>query len=274
MAGLLSTGELLMDVMDAFKVRFPMLNNFSTDMSADRARFNEQITAHISTLPTVRDYDATTGYKANAASANDLVVQVPVTIDRHKHVPIKVDYIDQISTRRNLYEQAIGNVAFSLGKEAFDYAMSLVVAANFSESSTFAEANSDKEMLDDVTGDLNAVGTNPFGRFGIVNSAVFSTLDNDSRIASGDYYGQRRGASGYGVIRNTAGFEVIYEYPSMPANSENLSAFFGTRESLVIASRLPQDTFDLASSIGIPKIANTETITDPERLPTMQDTAL
>lgn len=264
MAATLSTAEIITDVLEAFKTRFPMIRNFSTDFSRDQVKFNQQVIARIQSLPTVQDYDATNGYEANAAEANNLVADVPVTIDRHKHVPIKVDYIDQISTNRSLYDEAIGNMAFSLGKEAFDHAMGLVVAANFSQSSTFSVANSDKDMLDDVTKDLNVIGANPVGRFGIVNSDVFNTLDADARIASGDYYGQRREANGYGVINRTAGFDTIYEYPDMPANSENLSAFFGTREAFVMASRLPRDVFEIANRLGIPSVANAETVTDAE----------
>lgn len=264
MPATLNTAEIITDVLEAFKVRFPMLSNFATDFSNDEVKFNQQVIARVSSVPTVRDYDATTGYRANAAEANDIVEDVAVTINRHKHVPVKIDYIDQISTKRDLYNETIGNLAFALGKEAFDYAMSLVVAANFSTASTFSHANSDKDMLDDVTSKLNTRGANPVGRYGIVNSAVFTALDNDARIASSEFYGERRGGEGYGVIRNTAGFQTIYEYPGMPTNSANVSGFFGTRESFVMASRLPRNVFDIAARIGIPQIASADVVTDAE----------
>lgn len=264
MAATLSTAEIVADVLDAFKTRFPQLLSFATDFSQDSVRLGQQVIARVALLPTVRDYDATGGYETNAANANDLVADVPVTINRHKHVPVKVDYISQISTQRNLYDEAVGQLAFSLGKEAFDYAMSLVVASNFSQSSTFSESNSDKDMLDDVTSDLNAIGAAPVGRFGIVNTGVFSSLEADLRIASGDYHGQQRGGNAYGHLQNIAGFEDIYEYPGMPGNSENLSGFFGTHESIVMASRLPTNVMEIAEAAGVPKIADFEVVTDPE----------
>lgn len=260
----LSYSELIMDVIDAFKVVFPMLNSFGTDFSNKEVKLNQQITARINSVPTVRDYDGTTGYEANAANANDLTTDVPVTLNRHKHVPIKVDYLETLSTKRDLYEEAVQNMAYALGKEAFDYAMGLVVAANFSQSSTFTTGNSDKDMLNDVTKDLNAIGAAPRGRFGIVNSAVFETLDNDARISSGDYYGQRRGGEAYGRLQNVAGFSNIFEYPDMPANSENLSSFFGDRRSIVMASRIPTDMEALATRLGVPKIAKMEPVSDPD----------
>jgi hypothetical protein len=260
----LSTGELLFDVLEAFKVRFPMLMRMGTDFSSDTARFNEQITARIASLPTVRDYDATTGYKANAANANDLTTDIPVTLNRHKHVPVKIDYIDQISTRRNLYEETVSNLAYQLGKEAFDYIMTLIVAANFSESSTFTTGNSDLDLLNDVTKDMNAVGAAPIGRFGVVNSDVFETLQGDSRIASGDYHNQRRTDNAYGHLKNVGGFSDIWEYPDLPANAENLTGFFSDRTGIVMASRLPRDMFALAESLGIDPIGKAEVMSDEE----------
>tara|TARA_B100001971_G_scaffold213881_1_gene248693 strand:+ start:2225 stop:3169 length:945 start_codon:yes stop_codon:yes gene_type:complete len=260
----LSTGELLFDVLEAFKVRFPLIKRIGTDLSSGTARFNEQITARIASLPTVRDYDATTGYKANAANANGLTVDVPVTLNRHKHVPVKIDYIDQISTRRNLYEEATSNLAYQLGKEAFDYILTLIVAANFSQSSTFTVGNSDMDMLNNVTKDMNTVGASPIGRFGVVNSSVFESLQGDSRIASGDYHGQLRTDNAYGHLKNVGGFSDIYEYPDLPSNSENLTGFFSDSSGVCMASRLPRDMFDLAESLGIDPIGKSEVMTDEE----------
>lgn len=253
-----------MDVIDAFKVRFPMITRLGTDFSTKTAKLGETITARISTVPTVRDYDATAGYEANAANANDLTIDVPVALNRHKHVPVKIDYIDQISTNRNLYDEAVGNMAFALGAEAFGHGMGLAVAANFSQNSTFSVFNSDKDMLDDIAGDMNIIGASPIGRYGVVSTAVFNTLDNDRRIASGDYHGQRREGQAYGVLRNVAGFEEILEFPSMPGNSENLTGFFADRSAIVMASRIPNDVEKLAKSLGIPSIAKVEVVTDPE----------
>lgn len=260
----LSTAELIMDVIDAFKVRFPQLGLFGTDFSNKSAKLDQQLIARIGSVPGVQDYDATTGYTANAANANGLTVDVPVTLDRHKHVPIKIDYLETLSTKRDLYQETVGNMAYALGKEAFDHAMSLVLTTNFSQSSVFSLANSDKDMLTDVNKDMNKIGAADTGRYGIVNSDVFETLDNDARISSGDYYGQRKDGSAYGHLSNVAGFANIFEYPSMPTNAQNLSAFFGDRRSLVMASRIPTDMEALATRLGVPKIAKMEPVSDPD----------
>ena len=267
MALTLSTGQILDLVMDAFKVRLPFLvGAFSTDFSSEQAKLNQTVLAHIAGLPTVRDYDATTGYKANAAEATSLISDVPVVINRHKHVPIKLDFLDAASTvqQLNLLEAATMNCGYVLAKSMADYCLELVVSTNFSQSSPYAVANSDLDMLANVREDMNAKGASTMGRFGIVGSGVMTTLATDSRIASGDYHGQRIGVEALGHLQGIQGFANIWEYPDMPANAENLTGFFGTRESILLATRVPKDATEIAKAAGIPMIASFETMTDED----------
>lgn len=267
MALTLSTTQILDLVMDAFKVRIPFLvKAFATDFSAEKAKLNQTVNARVLSLPSVQSYDATTGYKANAAESKSLLDDVPVVIDQHKHVPIKLDFLDAASTVKqiNLLAEATMNCGYVLAKSIVDYCLALLLSTNFSQSSTFTAANSDLDMLANVRADLNAIGADPMGRFGIVNSEVMTTLDSDSRIASGDYHAQRISDQAYGHLRAIQGFQNIWEYPDMPANSENLSSFFGTRESILVATRVPKDTEEIARAAGIPQIASFETMTDEE----------
>jgi len=267
MALTLSTGQILDLVMDAFKVRLPFLvGAFATDFSSEQAKLNQTIIAHIAGLPTVRDYDATTGYKANAAESTSLLTDVPVVINRHKHVPIKLDFLDAASTvqQLNLLETATMNCGYVLAKSMADYCLSLVLDANFSQNSIFTVANSDLDALANIREDMNAKGANTMGRFGIVGSGVMTTLTTDSRISSGDYHGQRIGTEALGHLVGIQGFANIWEYPDMPANAENLTGFFGTRESILLATRVPKDATEIAKAAGIPQIASFETLTDED----------
>lgn len=266
MALTLSTGNILDLVMDAFKTRVPFLMDaFTTDFGRDEAAFNQDVIARISSLPTVRDYDSTSGYKANAADSESLLTDVKVNINQHKHVPVKLDFLTaEKSTRNRILDQVTGDAGYVLAKSMADYCLGLVLSTNFSQSSVFTNANSDLDMLINVRSDLNGVGARPNNRFGIVSSGVMDYLAADSRIASRDYHGQMIGAEAYGVLRNIQGFENIWEYPDMPDNSENLSAFFGTPESIVLATRVPKNAEEIAKAAGIPSIAAVETMTDPD----------
>ena len=261
----LSSAEIITDVLDAFKTRFPLLSAITTDFSSEEARLGQTITGRIASLPTVRDYDSTDGYKANAASANGLTTDVSVTLNNHKHVPVKIDYIDQISTQRNLYNEVIGTLAFALGKKACDDALGLIVNTNF-EQTAHEAASPDLSDLNSIAGQLNSQGAAPVGRFGIVNSAAYQSLENDEKIASGNYHGQQRTSNAYGNLSNIAGFEQIMEYPDLGTASaySNINGFFADRSAIVMASRVPTDMDRVATELGIPSISNTEVVSDPD----------
>ena len=129
----LQTTQILDLVLDAFKVRLPFLMNaFATDFTDERVNLNQTVNARIASLPTVQNYDATTGYKANAAESESLLNDVPVTIDQHKHVPIKLDFLKEAESVRqiNLLEEATANGGYVLAKSIADYCLGLVVDAN------------------------------------------------------------------------------------------------------------------------------------------------
>jgi len=187
-------------------------------------------------------------------------------MNQHKHVPIKLDFLDatRVVKQIDLLEESTMNCGYVLAKSIADYCFGLILAANFSKASTFTAANSDKDMLEAVRVAMNGVGANTSGRFGVVNSDVFSALDGDSRISSGDYHGKRIGADALGHLIGIQGFTNIWEYPDFPGNAENLTSFFGTKESIVLATRLPSDTNEIARAAGIPQIASFETTTDED----------
>jgi hypothetical protein len=154
-------------------------------------------------------------------------------------------------------------MAFVLGKSVVDFALGKILAANFSYGANVTQQNANKDTLDSATKKLNQNGCSPIGRFGIVNSGFYNGLEADSRIASGDYHGQMRTDNAYGSLQNIAGFSRIFEYPDMPTNNQQLNAFFGTRQAIALASRVPSDVSKIAARIGIPQIAKFSTLTDP-----------
>ncbi len=263
----LSATEILQDTLDAFRVQFPMLTGpagFGTDFSSETAKLNDQVIAHIRTLPSIQAYDGTNGYEANGAEASGLLVDVPVTLDQHKHVPVKIDHLDVLSSKKNLYDKTINDMAFVLGKGVVDHALGKIVAANFSYGANETIANTSKSTLNSATKKLNQNGNVPRGRFGLVTSDFYNALEEDSRVSSGDYHGQAREGNGYGELKNIAGFERIWEYPDLrTAAGENINAFLGTGTAVAICSKVPSDPSKLASSIGIPTIAKFDTLTDP-----------
>jgi hypothetical protein len=267
MALTLQTAQILDLSMDAFKVHLPFLTSaFASDFSGKTGVLGQDCIARIAKLPTTQDYDAANGGYANGATAAEsLFEDVPVTINQHKHVPVDLDYLVHEGTVDEVrLEEATANLGYVLAKSIADYCLGLASAANFSKSTTAATANVDLDTLRTVRGEMNKVGANAMGRFGIVNTDVMSALDSDSRIASGDYHGQRIGGSAIASLVNLQGFGNIWEYPDMPANGENITGLFATPRSIVLATRIPRNNMDLANALGIPQVSGFETMTDPD----------
>jgi hypothetical protein len=263
MATTLTVSEILTDVLEAFKLRVPALNYFATDMSAEQTKYGQTIIAHIPTLPTAYDHTAAQGYNENAQNARDLLTDVPVVMNVWKHVTIKMLHDDVNEDRSKNYLKSVGNAGYVLGKAVVDYALSKALETNFSRQTLALTDDTDFETLQTIRADMNARGAGT-PRYGLVNSATFNALESDPRIASGDYYGQRTGSDPIGKLVGLAGFNEVMEYPDFPTNSENLAGLFFDPRAVVVATRLPNDSVDLAGQMGIPTPIKKEVITDAQ----------
>ena len=265
----LSVNELVADVLDSYKVQFPVISNFARDFSSDSARRGQTITARVlSSIASPSDYDASAGYEGSTTDVGTLTNDINITLDQHKYVSISMDYLDMISTQRDLYGEVASTLANTLGKGLMSAIWDGIVASNFSQNvnrdGTSTNEAHDLTMLHQVRELMNTNGASVAGRYGIVNSSVMTTLLTDEKIASGDQYGQLSGANGIGILKNIAGFEAIYEYPDADANGENCVGFFGDRNAINIASRVPSDFQAQASRANAPAIASNTIVQDAD----------
>jgi hypothetical protein len=258
----LTVSRVVTDMVDAFKTQVPALNYFTSDMTAEQVKFGQQIIAHIPTVPTTYAHTASTGYAENAQSARDLLTDVPVTIDQWRHVTIKLLTADVAQDQSQNYLKTIANAGYALGKYVVDYALSKALETNFSQQSLELTDDTDFETLQDIRGDMNGVDAGS-PRYGLVNTATFNALETDARVSSRDFYGQRTEANPWGKLVGVSGFNEIIEYPDLPTNSENMAGFFFDSRAITIATRLPNDSVDLAGQMGIPVPLKREVITDP-----------
>jgi hypothetical protein len=265
----LSVNELVADVLDSYKQQFPVISNFARDFSTDSARRGQTITARIlSSVASPSDYGDTGSYEESTTNVASLTKDINITLDQHKYVSISMDYLDMISTQRDLYGEVASTLAHTLGKGLMGAIWDGIIASNFSQNvnrdGTSTNEEHDLGMLHQVREKLNTNGASTAGRYGIVTSAVMTKLLTDEKIASGDYYGQLSGANGIGILKNIAGFEAIYEYPTSDDNSESLVGFFGDRNAINIASRVPSDFQAQASRANAPAIANNSIVQDAD----------
>ncbi|HZR17961.1 MAG TPA: hypothetical protein VFE51_11630 [Verrucomicrobiae bacterium] len=260
----LSVPEILMDVMDAFKTEVPLIGSITTDHSSKTAVKGDQIIAKVSTLPATQNYDPTTGFAGNAANADSLIVDCPVTLSGFKHVPVKINWLTQLASKIPLYKEAIRNHGYVLAKYVFDQVLAQITSANFSNSTSGEPNGVDLEWLESIRATCNLQKMANTGRFGIINSAVATALQNDPRVQSSLYYGQLNGETPYRMFRNICGFEIVMEYPDLPTTG-NLTGFFGDKRSLVIATRRIEFS-NAAAELGVPEIMQFRPMSDPTGL--------
>ncbi|PAW76825.1 MAG: hypothetical protein B9S32_13890 [Verrucomicrobia bacterium Tous-C9LFEB] len=247
--GTLSVAVLALRVMAGIKKRFPQLALVATDLSDGQADFGQPIIAKVVTVPTVSDYHATNGYVPGDAAT----VDVPVTIDKHKHVSLSFGEQEMSGTKRNLVDEQVDAAAYALGRQVLVDLGALITVANFpvAQETVKTVANSDRAALTAMRKVLGTRGAPPIGRYALVNSDVFEVMSNDAKITSSDYVGENKPDMVGGVLRNVSGFEQVVEWPEMPTG-ESLTGFAATKDALVVASRIPKDPALLVKGLNIP----------------------
>lgn len=258
----LTTAEIVADLFDAFKKMIPALSFFTTDFSSAKAKYQQEIIAHVASLPSAVDHTAG-NYFNSPVSAKGLIQDVPVTIDTWKDVILKFAAADLVIDRTTKYTETVNGAAFVLAKAFIDSILAKCLVANITNSSVCTNANATAVKLRTFSTLLNAQGA-AVPRFGLVSSGFMTGLTSDSVILNGNYYGQRQGSSPFATLVNLMGFDTIMEYTDLPDNGENLTALFFEKRAIVVASRLPSDSVDLAISRGVPVPMKVSTQTDPE----------
>ncbi len=216
--------KVLADIVSAFRFQLPALAAMGMNFGIDPLVLNQTAIAHIEQLPTIQTYDATTGYANGATSMDDLLVDIPIVIDGHKHVPVKLNHLANIANEKK-YINAINNQAYVLGKAILDSLLAKVREKNLSHQVASAAASVDYDVLVTIGGTMNTNGAATTGRRAIVSTAVMNALQSDPVIASGDYHDQLQRGSSIRSLVNIAGFERIDEYPDMPTNNNTAQTF-------------------------------------------------
>jgi hypothetical protein len=209
----------------------------------------------------VYDFSSSSGYATNAQESRALLIDVDVTVNKHKVVPLKLSHSYAIAERKRHWEKAIVDAGYKLAKQVVDDALELVDSNNFSHVKVETAANCDLDTISDIVEIMNTNGAADLGRVGIINSSVANSLRQITGLISGDFYGQIQRGS-YTVFRGVAGFD-LYEYPDL-STDENLIGFFCDPRAIVIAGGVPNHSVDIAAELNLPNPSRMETLTDPD----------
>lgn len=213
----LSSPEILLDVVRAFRQSIPAVNLLGRNFSQTGLRLNKQYTAHVSGVATTEAVSST--YAVTGNNARDLLFDIPVTVNQRFGTRLFWENLLAIQDDKFEYNEVIAAAGYSLAKTMVDDLLRTARSEFFSQRTIIATADSDVDMLALVTSGMNNVGANPRGRVMFCNSAVASALAADSRLGSKDFAGQLQGEEGYRSWERVHGFRLIQEYPGLPTNN-------------------------------------------------------
>lgn len=239
-----------------------MLESVATDFSEEAVLLNQTVTSRVVTPPAVQDFTSIAAGGSGYVSTAAATVDVPVIINKHKFVSLSFSDTEIASTRRNLIDEQIAASAYSLGRQAAIDLFALATPTNFPDNvSVTAAANVDRNTVLAVRAKLNQAGASEDNRFGVIESATMQSLGADPTIVSRFYYNQEPDFKG-GHIEGLAGFDDIFEYTELNS-ANNLLGFFGAKQALVFASRVPADPTELVPG-GLPLPGKIENVVDPD----------
>lgn len=235
----------------------PILGQIATDLSDANAKFNERVIVHEVTAAAAENFSAATGY----APSNRAQVDIPVTIDKHKHHTYSVSVTEASTARVDLIERFAQTAAYSIGSAIVQDLSALVLAAAFTNKTTQALGAGgdgfDRKALIKVGLALSLRKVPVMGRFCLLAPAYYASLcmDNTMMVAL-----LQAGSQSVitGRLPNVSGFNVS-EFVDLPDNGQNLVGFAGVRSSLALATRIPDDPGQGQSNCRISVITEPKT---------------
>ncbi len=233
--------------------QFPFLQQITTDFSNEPVLFNQTVYTKLPSAVSAIDYNTTTGY----VSADVTQVDVPVTLNKHKHVTYGMNDAERSSTPTNLIERFAGNAAQALGLQLMNDLFALLTLANYGNSSVITVAAMNRAKLVGVAKKLTGRKVPQVGRFAVLQSDYYESLMNDAVLVNNA--GSPADTVRSGHLGNVAGFSVS-EYYQLPQNAQSLAGFAGSAEGLILATRVPaepQNVDQLPGSIEIVTEPNT-----------------
>jgi phage I-like protein len=249
------TGELILQrALTLLKLQFPLLNAISSDYSSESSSYGQVIKTRTRGIPSVVTYNTTTGYASSDATTAD----VSLTINQHKAVQVEFNANEVASTMRDLFGEQVEGIQYAIGKNLMDAIYATITAGNFTNATTKGTASVARSTAISMAKALRARGVADMGRFLVLNQDTFEQLANDTTITSLGFTQRAELIEEY-KLPPIAGFNII-EAVNLPGTG-NLTGFAGTPDSLVLATRLPNDYTKALPGSGNGAVS---TVTNPD----------
>jgi len=244
--GTLSSSLILQEALSLVFTKRPMLSMISKDLAPQNAKLNQQIITRVHSIPAVGNFPN--------GIQNKVDTDVPVTLDQFKHVGYEFTATELNSTDRNLVREAAEPLAVAMANQLVDS-----VAALWQSATNYVlDATPDYETLVKLRKHFIDNGVQG-DRWLAVNAATYASLLQDP-LCNRYYKSGGNDPIAEGELAGVAGFSRIFEYPATPT-ANDMIGFAGTKESVILASRIPRDPREVLPNA--PANGNIEVITDP-----------
>jgi hypothetical protein len=243
---------IIQEALDlVFTVR-PVLNEISLDLSQAEAKQGQAVVSRLFSIPAVGNFGDAAVERADT--------DVSVTISNFKQVMHTFTASEYNQTNRALVRESAMPIAVAIANHMVDAVAALWLEANYANETVLANGW-DYEHLVDVRQAMQTRGV-PEGapRFYVANATVYASLLKDPVIVSNLNNAQNGGAISSGQLPRVAGFGLS-EYPGM-LTTNSIVGFAGTKDSAVLAARLPSDPRSLVPNV--PYAGTFTPITNPK----------
>jgi len=250
--GTLASGVILTRALELVFSKRPILNRISLDLSDETAKLGDTVTSRIHSIPPVGNFPS--------AAADKVDTDVPVVINNAKQIRHTFTNAELSSTDRNLVQESAEPIAVAIANHMVDAIAALWLVANFANETVEPVLDCDYQTLTRLREVLSGRGASD-DRFAVVNGPVYTALLNDplcnraAKTAGADPIADGR-------LMNIAGFQEIFEYPSLGLAAQNRIGFAGSKDSSVLASRLPANPAEVLPNATVP--GNIGVITEPK----------
>ena len=236
--------------LSALLPKLPMMRALmAADFSADVATQGESVTTRVATATTAQDFTSTPADQDATTTAKT------ITLSNYKGTRIGFTDSEWSKSSINLNDVFIQPAVNGIANAIVDSALALVTNANYGGAAfTGAASTFDADEVADLAATLTAANVAADGRYLLVGPTYFANLAKDAAVQAAYAYGSPD------VIRENRiprvhGFSV-HEYTDIPANSEHLVGVAGTKQGLLVATRLPAIPANFPGEV--------EVVTDPE----------
>jgi hypothetical protein len=225
--------------LDLLQLELPVLRGITTDYSAENAAYGQAVTTRLRSVPTVVDYNTTTGYASSDATTTD----VSVTLNAHKAVQIEFNVNEIASTSRDLIAEQAEGISYALAKAFSDAIMALPNNADHGTSYKTVKALASITRADFVAMEkamaIRGVSRN---RMLWLNADVYEKLALDTSLVNLATYQKPEIITG-SALPPVAGFNV-FRAVNLPATTFGAGALQGVAfapDAFALVTRLPND---------------------------------